>query len=419
MKKHLLFISMVLVSFGAIAQSLPVLQKMSPVAPKKSFPVKNMDVERNATCANDTLHYAYAKELIQASPSFWGFGLLTGSTTMGSGYSQAYLNNTAITISGVEFWGFVQDDVNPSQSLNVNVSVYNVNATYQPTTLLGSTNLTITGSVDNFYTATFGASLTTSSNYAVVLTNPSTTDTLGIVINNASSTTYGETLGSIQYMGTWYSAITFLTPDDYEPIFAPIVSYPIATDYTSAPASICEGQTVNFTNTTTPAALTNRMANWNVFVDYFNYPSSTVVDSTYAWDMDDASAAIWSTNASHAFATANTYNVGLYTMGGFWKSCTDSKITPLTVTVCTGINEENKDAISVYPNPSNGLFTINMNTTSKSIIEVYNVIGEVVYTSQVTGTTATVDLSSLEAGVYSLKVTANNTNVVKSIVLTK
>lgn len=419
MKKHLLFISMALISVGAFAQSSSILGKMHPMTPQKSFPVKSEVTERTASCSNDTLHYAYAKELIQATPAFYGFGLLTGSVSMGSGYSQAFTNNTAATISGVEFWGFVQDDINPSQSLNVNVSIYNVNATNQPTTSLGSTILSITGSVDNFYTATFGAPISVSSNYAVVLTNTSTTDTLGIVINNALTTTYGEQLGSIQYAGTWYPVATLLgAGNEYEVIVAPIITYSINTNYTYAPSSICEAQTVNFTNTTTPTALTNRMANWNVFADYFNYPSSTVIDSTYAWDMDDASPAIWSANASHAFATANTYNVGLYTMGGFWKSCNDSKSQAIVVTVCTDIDEASKDAISVYPNPSTGLFNVNVNTASKSTIEVYNVIGEVVFTSQVNGNT-TIDLSSLNAGVYSLKVTTDNMNVVKPIVLTK
>ncbi len=419
MKKHLLFISMVVIGMGTFAQGSSLINgKLHPMTPKKSLPVKSEITERTASCSNDTLHYAYAKELIQTTPAFYGFGLLTGSTSMASGYSQAFTNNTTATISGVEFWGFVQDDVNPSQSLNVNVSIYNVNATNQPTTSLGSTILTITGSVDNFYTATFGAPISVSSNYAVVLTNTSTTDTLGIVVNAAATTTYGEGLASLQYMGTWYASSALLAPDEYEGIFAPIITYSINTNYTYAPTSICEAQTVNFTNTTTPTALSNRMANWNVFADYFNYPSSTVIDSTYAWDMDDASPAIWSANASHAFATANTYNVGLYTMGGFWKSCNDSKSQAIVVTVCTDIDEASKDAISVYPNPSTGLFNVNVNTASKSTIEVYNVIGEVVFTSQVNGNT-TIDLSSLNAGVYSLKVTTDNMNVVKPIVLTK
>lgn len=414
MKKQLLFVSMAIMSLGAFAQSLPVMEKLFPIAPKKSLPAKT---ERSMSCDNDTLQYPYVKELIQASPNFQGFGLLTGSASMGSGYAQTFVNNSSVSISGVNFWGFVLDRATPTQSLTVSVAIYNVNATNQPTTSLGSTNITLTGLTDNFYTATFSSPITTSANYAVVLTNSSTSDTLGIVLNAAATATYGEGLSSLQYMGTWYASSALFAPDEPEAVFAPIVTYPVAADYTYSPTSICENQTINFTNTTTPTGhLSNRMYNWNVF-SLLNGLATT--DSTYAWDMGDASAPIWNSTTSYSYPTAGAYDVTLYTLAGFWKSCTDTKMQTLNVTVCTGINEANKDAVSVYPNPSNGLFTVNFNSSVKGMIEVYNVIGEVVYTAPVNGTTSSVDLSALTAGVYSLKVSSENANFTKSIVLTK
>ena len=495
MKKQLLTITMAVIALGTFAQSIPTMSKLFPVSAKKALPsIKNTELGRATTCDNDTLHYPYTKESIQTTPDFGGFGVVAGSTSMGSGYAQKFTNTAAVTISGVEFWGFVLDRTNTSQALTVNVDIFAVNGTNQPTTSLGTTSVTLTGMTDAFYTATFASPITTSSNYAVVLTNPSTTDTLGLVLNNATTSTYGEGLGSIQFMGSWYAAtMAFTAPGDYEAVMAPIVSYSFNTDFTVSANPTCIGTTLNFTNTTNPTAhLTNKMYNWNVFATTYSLAAS---DSTYAWDMDDASPLIWSNNTSHAYAAAGSYDASLYTLAGFWKSCLGSKMTTVvvdpntvagftsdatntptiaftntttgatsyswdfgdgspadnaanpshtytangtyTVTLtatgpcgtntstttvniaATGIDTYEMDALSVYPNPSNGLFTVKMNATAKTVVEVYNVIGKLVYATQLNNNTATVDLSNQSAGVYSMKVISENNTAVKQIVLTK
>ena len=60
-----------------------------------------------------------------------------------------------------------------------------------------------------------------------------------------------------------------------------------------------------------------------------------------------------------------------------------------------------------------------MNTAAKTTVEVYNVIGEVVFSTQLINNTALVDLTNYSAGVYSMKVISKNTTIVKQIVLTK
>jgi len=417
MKKQLLLLSISVMSMGAFAQSTSMAGKIIPMNPKKSLSAKAISGDRNMTCSNDTLYYSYAKEAIQSLPDFGGFPVLAGAAGAPNAYSQAFTNTGSVTISGATFWGFVLDRINPTQSLTVSVGIFNVSGTNVPTTSLASANITITGMVDDFYSVNFSTPITVTSNFAVVISNASTTDTLGIVVNNAATTTYGEGLAKFQFGGTWYSPSMFLAPSDYEAVLAPIVSYPIATNYTYAPSTICENQVVNFTNTTTSTAiLGNKMFNWNKFKQANGLAP---IDSTYAWDMDDASAVIWSANASHAYTTAGAYDATLYTLAGFWNACTDTKMQTLNVTVCTDINEASKDAVSIYPNPSNGVFNLNFSAPVKGIVEVYNVIGEVVYTAQVMGTNTTIDLSALNAGVYSVKVSADNTNITKSIVLTK
>ncbi len=87
----------------------------------------------------------------------------------------------------------------------------------------------------------------------------------------------------------------------------------------------------------------------------------------------------------------------------------------------TGIEVNNtNETITIYPNPSTGLFTINMGATSKTHIEVYDVMGEIVYSKDNIATTTSIDLTDLSAGVYSLKViSADNKIAVKEVLITK
>ena len=85
-------------------------------------------------------------------------------------------------------------------------------------------------------------------------------------------------------------------------------------------------------------------------------------------------------------------------------------------------NTSNEDAVVVYPNPSNGQFTIDVVLGQASTVEVqvYNLVGEQVFTTteaDVTNLTTDVSLENQVAGVYLVKViTANGTHTEKVLV---
>jgi hypothetical protein len=58
--------------------------------------------------------------------------------------------------------------------------------------------------------------------------------------------------------------------------------------------------------------------------------------------------------------------------------------------------------VNVYPNPSNGLYTIS-GITATTNLTVLNSLGEVLYSSIAGGATESIDLSSLSKGIYFLK----------------
>jgi len=72
------------------------------------------------------------------------------------------------------------------------------------------------------------------------------------------------------------------------------------------------------------------------------------------------------------------------------------------ITTVNKINDKNDGAITVYPNPSNGVFTIQSSVVSgKSLVEVYNVLGEKVYSqSSILNSPVSINLKDSPAGIY-------------------
>ncbi len=71
--------------------------------------------------------------------------------------------------------------------------------------------------------------------------------------------------------------------------------------------------------------------------------------------------------------------------------------------VATGINEEGlNENIKICPNPSNGIFYI-QSSEENSSIQIINLIGEKIYSSQINSNKSEIDLSFQPSGVYFLQ----------------
>lgn len=75
-------------------------------------------------------------------------------------------------------------------------------------------------------------------------------------------------------------------------------------------------------------------------------------------------------------------------------------------------------AISVFPNPNNGTFSIRA-IENNSSVEVYSIIGENVYSSTLVKGNNSVDLSNLAAGSYIVKVKSGAETISKRVVINK
>lgn len=89
--------------------------------------------------------------------------------------------------------------------------------------------------------------------------------------------------------------------------------------------------------------------------------------------------------------------------------------------LATGITEKNKTAVSVYPNPSNGLCFADLDDlTGKITITVSDIIGNVILTKETTSNARqAIDLSKLPNGNYFIRFITDTQVITKKITLSK
>lgn len=93
--------------------------------------------------------------------------------------------------------------------------------------------------------------------------------------------------------------------------------------------------------------------------------------------------------------------------------------TEFIISTCTVVNEinNNDNSTSVFPNPNNGVFTIESNALNGySSLQILTILGEVVYQETITNTNTTIDIQHLPNGIYILKMMDKNHYYTKKII---
>ena len=90
--------------------------------------------------------------------------------------------------------------------------------------------------------------------------------------------------------------------------------------------------------------------------------------------------------------------------------------------VITGVLSTNNfelNNISVYPNPSQGVFNISLGDIEPNSIEVYDLTGKIILSKNeviVRNFETSLDLSNVSQGIYFIKISANDQNIIKRII---
>ena len=121
-----------------------------------------------------------------------------------------------------------------------------------------------------------------------------------------------------------------------------------------------------------------------------------------------ATSYTWNTAATATVIAVSPTTTVTYTVNGTGANgCSNSAIVTQSVSACTGIVSLSNDAaIKLYPNPNNGLFTIELTSLSK--VTVTNALGQIVIAETFEAGNHNLDIINQSNGVYFVKVIENN-----------
>jgi len=189
--------------------------------------------------------------------------------------------------------------------------------------------------------------------------------------------------------------------------------------YTLAITDACGSGSETITLTMNDVPVPSFTSTLSYLTATFTNTSATGPNPTYLWDFGDG-------NTSTMANPGNIYNVsGPYTVTlTITNDCGSSTFTDSILLTVAGIDEllVNGD-VNVFPNPSNGEFTVDMELISNSNVSfrVENLVGAIVYETKsiiVDGAhSETISIGNVPTGVYFVNIQVGENNLVKKLII--
>lgn len=117
----------------------------------------------------------------------------------------------------------------------------------------------------------------------------------------------------------------------------------------------------------------------------------------------------WNTTSNSTSISINPTTTTVYSVNGTdANGCSNTATITQNVSLCTGVVKLNNaiSSISLYPNPNNGLFSLELNTTSQILI--INTLGQVVFNETMNAGKQNLDILNAANGIYFVKVIQGN-----------
>lgn len=85
-------------------------------------------------------------------------------------------------------------------------------------------------------------------------------------------------------------------------------------------------------------------------------------------------------------------------------NCTNTQNSSITVDGCLGIEEQDESFISIFPNPSNGIFTLKSGNYKVTSVSVYNHLGQMILDQKSNLNEQEINLTNFSDGIYTIRV---------------
>ncbi len=332
----------------------------------------------------------------------------TAVTTLTDASGNAYtgtLTSIALTTGTVSNW------VKPGGVLsgsNVAAFVSPTIAISSSTTICSGNSTTLTASGVGSYTWTSGP---TTSTFAVTPTVTTTYSVIGTATNGCVSSLATRTINVNATPTIAVNNGTICSGNIFTILPGGASTYTIQGGNANVSPTTNASYTVIGTSTagcvSANTATSNVTVNANPTVTALSNTSLICVGQTASLTANGAATYSWNTTATTTvIAVSPTVNT-TYTVTGITNGCIGTTTITQAVSPCTGIQSLTNvnSLISVYPNPSNGMYTIE--TENATTVNVFDALGKVVYTQKLADGKHIINLSNLNNGLYILKAESN------------
>ncbi len=154
--------------------------------------------------------------------------------------------------------------------------------------------------------------------------------------------------------------------------------------------------TVSITQTVNPLPTINVSTSNTMLCSNYSQSATLTAGGT-------ASSFTWSSGGNGSTTVVTPTTTTTYTLSGTdANGCSNSTTFTQSVTICGGISMLSvANGVYIYPNPTNGIFTIQVNVPVENAeVEITNMIGQVVYKRAVVLGSNAVKITGLAKGVY-------------------
>lgn len=139
--------------------------------------------------------------------------------------------------------------------------------------------------------------------------------------------------------------------------------------------------------------------------------NAAVGADSYQW-LSNGNPIVGETSDSYVASTSGIYSC-LISFG----NCADTTITfDLSVLDCSGLNELNKELMTLYPNPAGNTLVVEVPQYASFSVTVFSADGRDVYSGHLEGTSVQLDISALPRGTYSVQLSNDETTITERFV---
>ncbi|HLG02912.1 MAG TPA: SBBP repeat-containing protein, partial [Bacteroidia bacterium] len=184
---------------------------------------------------------------------------------------------------------------------------------------------------------------------------------------------------------------------------------------------IC-GRTGSNTNIAAGGFYNNYGGNNDAFLVKFNTNGLRQCGTYYGGSGIDDCNSIAVDAYGNVYLAGGTENTASIASGGFQNSYGGGSFDAMLVKftagcMTTGNTELDSIALSVYPNPSDGLLTIEQQTIGFVSVEVYNQFGQLLLVTSFTDRRRKIDLSGWGNGIYFLRIIKNGEVITQHVII--